>query len=180
MSLTELETCEAHGLRYDPRSQDGCVVCRREDKGGARGPSLAGVLAVPVLALFAALSLGLISHVRRGSAEDRYAAARAAQGGASVGASPRSPQAERAPVAIDVYRTSWCPACEMATAYMRKAGIAFLEHDVEHDPAAAAVARRLNPRGSVPTIDVAGTVLIGWNPEQFESVRQQAESRRAQ
>jgi glutaredoxin len=82
-------------------------------------------------------------------------------------------------VPINVYRTSWCHACEIATSYMRRAGISFEEYDVERDPEAREVAHRLNPRGSVPTIDVDGTVLVGWNETRFQSALQEATDRRA-
>ena len=80
----------------------------------------------------------------------------------------------RTRVPIALYSTPWCGYCKQARAYMREAGIAFDEYDIDEDRAAKAAVRRLNPRGSVPTIDVAGTVLIGWNQTRFEKTLERA------
>jgi glutathione S-transferase len=62
---------------------------------------------------------------------------------------------------------------------MQRAGIAVREHDVERDPAARARSRQLNPRGSVPTIDVDGAVLVGWSEPRFEAMLVDAKARKA-
>jgi glutaredoxin len=71
-------------------------------------------------------------------------------------------------VDITVYYTSWCPACRAARGYLSERGIRFVEHDVEHDARAKSRQKLLNPRGSIPTIDIEGQVLVGFNPTKIE------------
>jgi glutaredoxin len=85
----------------------------------------------------------------------------------------------RARVPITVYRTSWCGPCQRAAEYLGESGLRYLERDVERDPAARAAARALNPRGSVPTIDVGGQVLVGWSADRFEALLDQVAAKRS-
>jgi len=71
-------------------------------------------------------------------------------------------------VDITVYYTSWCPACRAARGYLSERGIRFVEHDVEHDSRAKSRQKLLNPRGSIPTIDIEGQVLVGFSPSKIE------------
>jgi len=71
-------------------------------------------------------------------------------------------------VDITVYYTSWCPACRKARGYLSERGIRFTEHDVEKDSRASSRQKLLNPRGSIPTIDIEGQVLVGFNPSKIE------------
>jgi len=81
-------------------------------------------------------------------------------------------------VDITVYYTSWCPACRSARGYLSERGIRFVEHDVEHDSRAKLRQKSLNPRGSVPTIDIEGQVLVGFNPTKIERAIDHAARRR--
>ena len=85
---------------------------------------------------------------------------------------------DRAGVPVTMYKTAWCGACKRASAYMQRQGIPVREYDVERDAEARTRSRRLNPRGSVPTIDVDGTVLIGWSEPRFEAMLAEAKTRR--
>jgi glutaredoxin len=71
-------------------------------------------------------------------------------------------------VDVTVYYTSWCPACRAARSYLSERGIRFVEHDVENDPRAKSRQKLLNPRGSIPTIDIEGQVLVGFDPTKIE------------
>lgn len=51
---------------------------------------------------------------------------------------------------------------------MRTAGIRYVERDVEGSATNRARHRRLNPRGSIPTFDIDGDVMIGFSPEGLE------------
>jgi hypothetical protein len=62
---------------------------------------------------------------------------------------------------------------------MQQNNIAFTDLDVEHDPAAGARLRQLNPRGSVPTIEIEDEVLIGFSAEAIDSAVARAERRRS-
>lgn len=71
-------------------------------------------------------------------------------------------------VDITMYSTRWCAVCRRARAYMQAENIAFTELDVEGDKSARARQRTLNPRGSVPTIEVDDQVLIGFSAAALE------------
>lgn len=82
----------------------------------------------------------------------------------------RSLKRAREKVDIVMYSTSWCPVCTEARDYMKSKSIRFIEHDVEQSPSAKAIQRRLNPKGSIPTIDVEGAVLVGFSDESLEQL----------
>jgi mycoredoxin len=87
-----------------------------------------------------------------------------------------TPGAQRR-VSITMYSTSWCGVCRRARAYMDSAQIPYVERNVEQDPGAAAEAHRLNPRGSVPTFDVGGTPLIGFDATNLNAAIDRARAR---
>jgi glutaredoxin len=77
--------------------------------------------------------------------------------------------AARARVPVTVYFTTWCPACHKARAYLRTEGIRFVEHDIERDPQARSRARLLNPKGSVPTLQIGSQVLVGFSARGIQN-----------
>lgn len=81
-------------------------------------------------------------------------------------------------VGVTLYTTSWCPHCRSARAYMREAGISFVEHDIDRDQSAKADMERLNPEGGVPTIDVDGIVMGGWSSRNLHIAMKQAALKR--
>lgn len=87
-------------------------------------------------------------------------------------------EAARAEVRIEVFGASWCPACRRARAYLRDHRIAFRDLDVDHDPAASARLGLLNPRRTIPTMDIDGRVLVGFSPEGLEAAISEAARRR--
>ena len=96
---------------------------------------------------------------------------------AAVMAAIAARERERAGAALTItmYSTSWCKACIAARAHMQANAIAFTDHDVEADPAAKARQLQLNPRGSVPTIDVDGReVLVGFSARNLQNAMTRA------
>lgn len=80
--------------------------------------------------------------------------------------------AARAAVII-IYGAEWCGACHDAARYLRSKGIAFVEKDIEKDPAAARemkqkLAQNGLRAGSIPVIDVRGRVFVGFNPHEVD------------
>ncbi|MBS2020504.1 MAG: glutaredoxin family protein [Deltaproteobacteria bacterium] len=74
---------------------------------------------------------------------------------------------------VIIYGASWCGPCHQAQAYLRKRGIPFVEHDIEEDPSKAKemqekLARAGKRGGSIPVIDVRGTILVGFDPNAVE------------
>jgi glutaredoxin 3 len=100
---------------------------------------------------------------------------------ADPSAAPISAQRSAAPAPnahIIVYTTAWCPVCKRAKAWMRTQGIAFEERDVEASAINARQMRFINPRGGVPTFNVEGQVLVGFDPnEVMSSIRRATEQR---
>ena len=107
---------------------------------------------------------------------------------AAAGASGPSPEDARARAAelaaamervpIRMFTTAWCPACRQARAHLVEKRISFVEIDVEASPAARREHRARNPRGSVPTLDVDGEVLVGFSPGQLQAAMRRAAERR--
>ena len=69
---------------------------------------------------------------------------------------------------VKLYATNWCPQCRRAEAFMDQRGIRYVRYDIDADPAANAVMRRLNPRRSIPTMDIDGIVVVGYSPRSIE------------
>jgi glutaredoxin len=77
-------------------------------------------------------------------------------------------------IRVVVYTTSWCGVCKQAKAWMVRHGVAFEDRDVE---ASADYARELylrSPRGIIPTFDVEGDVMIGFNARRLVAMMQRA------
>ena len=68
---------------------------------------------------------------------------------------------------VTVYWRPGCPFCGSLRRGLRRSGLTTLEIDIWSDPAAAAFVR-LHAGGNetVPTVDIAGTVLVNPSPRQ--------------
>jgi glutaredoxin len=76
-----------------------------------------------------------------------------------------------APVVL--YGASWCGACRQARSYFERHGIAFVDHDIEREPAARAeMLRKAQAAGvqtsGIPIIDFRGTILAGFSPSTLD------------
>jgi glutaredoxin len=89
------------------------------------------------------------------------------------------PAVEPGPVAevdgVVVYGTTWCGACGDARAWLDEHRVAYTFRSVEDDVAAAHDAARLCASlgvepDRVPVIDVAGTVVIGFDPVRLTTI----------
>lgn len=104
-------------------------------------------------------------------------AAPGAPGAAAVGdnaGAPHPPSAPATNFTVIVYGASWCGACHQAMAYLKKKHIPAIEKDVEADPRAQAemeqkLARAGRRGGSIPVIDVKGTILIGFEANALDA-----------
>jgi glutaredoxin len=62
---------------------------------------------------------------------------------------------------VTVYRRRGCAFCAVLRRRLRRAGLDVVERDIWEDPEAAAFVRRhAGGNETVPTVDVAGTVLV--------------------
>jgi glutaredoxin len=91
--------------------------------------------------------------------------------------SPPPPSIEG--VRVVVYTTSWCPVCRRAKTWMAVHGIPYEDHDIEASTDDARAMRQLNPRGSIPTFDVEGDVMVGFSASDLLAAMQRAARRRA-
>lgn len=81
-------------------------------------------------------------------------------------------------VNITMYSTSWCDVCKAARRWMTEEGYRFKDLDVEASKTDSIVHKSLNPRGTVPTFDVEGTVLVGFDERRMaEAIKAKAESK---
>lgn len=96
---------------------------------------------------------------------------------ATTGCSPAPPppsRAETQAVPVAMYMTEWCPVCRQARSWLDERGYNFVEHDIERDPRAAVYFVAVNPRGSVPTFEIDGRILIGFDPDQLSAAISEA------
>ncbi|MFO0678685.1 MAG: glutaredoxin family protein [Polyangiaceae bacterium] len=92
---------------------------------------------------------------------------------APVGNGPLDEPGSQRP-AIIIYGASWCGACHEAAAYLKRKGIPFVEKDIELDADAGREMRAKLSKaglrsGSIPVIDVRGTVMVGFSAERIEA-----------
>lgn len=81
-------------------------------------------------------------------------------------------------VPITMYTTPSCVHCKRARAWFDEQKYRFTERDTEADGRWARELAELNPRKSVPTIDIGGTVLVGFSEKKVErELRRAAEQR---
>lgn len=66
-------------------------------------------------------------------------------------------------ISIEMYTATWCSACQAAHRWMDREGIAYHEIDVDRHSDAIAQLSVLNPRRTLPTFDIEGQVLVGFD-----------------
>jgi glutaredoxin len=102
---------------------------------------------------------------------------RAAYEASALPAAPEPPATiAAAPTGKDIvlYGASWCGACKQARRYFQQKGLAFVDHDIEHEPEARkemlakARAQGVSTSG-IPVIDVRGRLMGGFDPSAIES-----------
>lgn len=64
---------------------------------------------------------------------------------------------------VEMFVTSWCPACRKAEAALRSRGIPFIEYDIEKDPSAKTRAKSLGYAGSIPFFVIGGRSRTGYS-----------------
>lgn len=79
-----------------------------------------------------------------------------------VATAPMSLAAASEEITIEMYSATWCAACARAKRWLGERGIQYEEVDVDRRAGALEQLRMLNPRTSLPTFDVEGDVLVGF------------------
>jgi glutaredoxin len=81
-------------------------------------------------------------------------------------------------VSVTIYTADWCEACQAAKQWLRENSIRYDDRNIESTASARAELRRLNPRGSLPTLQIDGAVLTGFSAGSLRSaIRRAAEAR---
>jgi glutaredoxin len=72
-------------------------------------------------------------------------------------------------ISIEMYSATWCQACQAAHRWMDAEHIAYHVIDVDRHSGAITQLAMLNPRRTLPTFDVDGTVLVGFDQTALTS-----------
>jgi glutaredoxin len=67
---------------------------------------------------------------------------------------------------VVLYATDWCGYCKQTRRFLDSKGIPYTEYDIEKDAAARKAYEALGGRG-IPLIDVNGTLIRGFSPEDI-------------
>ena len=158
--------CALHDLAAAPDGQ--CVLCRRA--AAHRAPLEPWVVVGGVAAVLGAcIVYRAESSWTSRAVEVAPATSMVAHGAGDDTASQTMPRPD-----VVVYTTRWCSVCRRAKKWMSEQGIAYEERDVEASPENARRMRAINPRGSVPTFDLDGRVLVGFSEPALASALRHA------
>lgn len=80
-------------------------------------------------------------------------------------------------VPIELYTASWCAACASAHRWLDANDVHYEEIDVDRRPGARDQLAALNPRRTLPTFDIDGDVLVGFDPARLETAITSAAAR---
>lgn len=69
---------------------------------------------------------------------------------------------------VTIYSTLSCPYCHMAKAYFKEKGVDFTDYNVGEDGLKAQEMVQKSGQMGVPVIDIDGTILVGFQPAEFE------------
>lgn len=72
----------------------------------------------------------------------------------------------RANADVVLYATDWCGYCKQTKRFLDSKGIPFKEFDIEKDAEARKAYEALGGRG-IPLIDVNGTLIRGFDPDEI-------------
>jgi glutaredoxin len=72
-------------------------------------------------------------------------------------------------VPIELYTAAWCSACASAHRWLDAHDVRYEEIDVDRRPGAVDQLAALNPRRTLPTFDIDGDVLVGFDPARLET-----------
>lgn len=81
----------------------------------------------------------------------------------AIPAAPMSLASASQSISIEMYSATWCQACQAAHRWMDHEHIAYHVIDVDRQTDALAQLSMLNPRRTLPTFDVDGQVLVGFD-----------------
>ena len=68
-----------------------------------------------------------------------------------------------------IYTTPTCGYCKLAKAFFKEHNVAYEEIDITTDPSKADEAVQKSGQTGVPVIDIAGQIIVGFQPELFQA-----------
>ncbi len=71
-------------------------------------------------------------------------------------------------IAVTMYASPKCDLCQSARTFMKARGYKLTELDVEASPTDKVLLQNINPAGTVPTFDVEGKVLVGYDRQVLD------------
>ena len=74
---------------------------------------------------------------------------------------------------VIVYSTPTCPYCSYAKAYFKQDNVSFEDIDVTKDRTKAQEMITKSGQMGVPVIDIDGNILVGFQPDAFDSLLKQ-------
>ena len=86
--------------------------------------------------------------------------------------------AARSGVKVTIYYTERCTRCAEARAFLRAQGIRAVERDIDKDARARARHRALSRKGGLPTLEIDGKVLMGFQEERVSKAIDKAANAR--
>ncbi len=88
--------------------------------------------------------------------------------------------AARRQLKVVLYTSERCTRCAEARTHLVAQGIRPIERDVDKDPRARARHHALSRKGGLPTIEVDGKVLVGFQEDKLQKAIERAASLRVQ
>jgi glutaredoxin len=82
---------------------------------------------------------------------------------------PKARYAARATVPVTLFTSDWCFLCDQARDYLIVRGVAVQSVDIDADKAAYERLLKFNKAASLPSFEVAGKSIIGFNPTELEA-----------
>ncbi|QXI27576.1 glutaredoxin family protein [Pseudomonas vanderleydeniana] len=76
------------------------------------------------------------------------------------------PAQTRSQARVVLYATDWCGYCKATRRFLDQKGIAFKEFDIEKDAEARKAYQALGG-GGIPILDVNGTLIRGYRPDDI-------------
>ena len=200
-----LELCKIHNLVL--AEDDRCVLCRRPqqpDAAAQEGPL--SRMFTRLLGLCMLVAIGELIAVSRLAPTDeggKYVSApdqRPAEKAADADEPSPSDDAEAAPapqeqamfsraqelsseitpanVSITMYTAEWCFICDEARDFLLQRGVTLTQIDIDRGRANMHRLEKRNPAITIPTFELDGQTLIGWNRWQLDAALQQAAQQR--
>ncbi len=69
---------------------------------------------------------------------------------------------------VKIYSTTSCPWCKKAKGYLDSKGVSYENINLDVNMEARGEFLKLNPSGGVPTLDIDGKIVIGFDKDKID------------